>query len=405
MSDVEVDGASVSGSDEPLSLSSSSSSASTSSDPESTKPDQPSAPPPAPPKDARARPRALFHRARLLLARLLSRLPALSSRAVTALRLRLRLLLARLDAFLVRLDRTVSTPPGIDAVLLTLNYVLVLLHSSLAPTSSLLAGASAPPSRPLPRALLRLLAPRGEEGATKAAAATTKAAAEAAKAAADLIADVRIFARLWGLLPVYAWGRATLAGHGHDAVTRRLALAQVAACAAFQALENAAYLAQHGVVSARRWTAAAAPEWTEDRAQLWLWLWSSRFWAVHVALELVRLAREWALRRAEKRRLAAAPAPVAGAGEARKAAGDGDDDDGAAAALAADAAALDEKARRESWASADKKWWADLVLNLAYAPLTVHWGLEEGLVSEAVVGLLGTVAGLVSVREKWEEAG
>lgn len=51
----------------------------------------------------------------------------------------------------------------------------------------------------------------------------------------------------------------------------------------------------------------------------------------------------------------------------------------------------------------EARWWSEVYVNAAYTPLTVHWSLEHGWVSEAWVGFLGMVAGLVGFRELWEE--
>ena len=51
----------------------------------------------------------------------------------------------------------------------------------------------------------------------------------------------------------------------------------------------------------------------------------------------------------------------------------------------------------------EARWWSEAYVNAAYAPLTVHWSLEQGCVSEAWVGFLGMVAGLVGFKELWEQ--
>ena len=56
-----------------------------------------------------------------------------------------------------------------------------------------------------------------------------------------------------------------------------------------------------------------------------------------------------------------------------------------------------------SSSSSSVAWWEAMVVNLAWAPLAVHWGMEEGLVNEKVVGLLGTVASGLSLRKAWRE--
>lgn len=47
------------------------------------------------------------------------------------------------------------------------------------------------------------------------------------------------------------------------------------------------------------------------------------------------------------------------------------------------------------------KWRKEMVVNLAYAPLTVHWGLERGLITDFWVGVLGSVASVAGLRELW----
>ena len=48
------------------------------------------------------------------------------------------------------------------------------------------------------------------------------------------------------------------------------------------------------------------------------------------------------------------------------------------------------------------KWRREMAVNMAYAPLTVHWSLEKGLVGDFWVGLLGSVAGVVGFGELWK---
>lgn len=49
------------------------------------------------------------------------------------------------------------------------------------------------------------------------------------------------------------------------------------------------------------------------------------------------------------------------------------------------------------------KWTRDLVKNSAYAPLTLHWSLESGAISQFWVGVCGSIAGLTSLRVLWKE--
>ena len=99
------------------------------------------------------------------------------------------------------------------------------------------------------------------------------------------------------------------------------------------------------------------------RTETDLWLWSCRFWAAHVVLEFVRLYRERQIRLMHS--------------ECEKSAGKG------------------EKVAAQG---GDRTWWAQLVLNLAYAPLTVHWSLEKGLGFRDVdIGYFGVIAAVASI--------
>lgn len=60
-----------------------------------------------------------------------------------------------------------------------------------------------------------------------------------------------------------------------------------------------------------------------------------------------------------------------------------------------------EKESKVRQARRARRWWAEVVSNVAYAPLTLHWSLERGLLGEGWVGALGMVAGFVGVREAW----
>lgn len=54
-----------------------------------------------------------------------------------------------------------------------------------------------------------------------------------------------------------------------------------------------------------------------------------------------------------------------------------------------------EKVAAQGW---DKTWWAELIVNLAYAPLTVHWSLEKGLgFRDVEIGYLGLIAAVGSI--------
>lgn len=253
----------------------------------------------------------------------------------------LPLYLQKSDASLLHLSRILSTPSGTDTLLLFLCYT-TLTTSSILTTLSLhrlhkaaskliKAALTLPPNATLLISTSSLPPPRLLQ------------IAKSLKALSSLISDFRIFARLWGLLGIYKWGRGVYLEPPKDRVLKGIAWSQVLVNVAFQGLENAAYLASKGVLG---WDGK-----TQDKA----WLWSCRFWAVHVGLDLGRLAYL-------KRKGA-----VAG----------------------------DMEAENEGW-------WKEVLLNLAWAPMTMHWSLEGGLLGDLGVGVLGSTVGVIKMNELWK---
>ncbi|KAI9759487.1 MAG: hypothetical protein M4579_002327 [Chaenotheca gracillima] len=257
----------------------------------------------------------------------------------------LPLYLKKTDATISHINRLLSTPSGTDTVLCSLNYTLLALLQTV---------------ESLPHLLQRL--------PTISLSTKTKhissGAAPSLRALASLISDIRIFLRLWGLLSIYAWGRSVfITDPPRDKVLRYIANAQVAVNTGFQVLENTAYLAQHGVW--RGWS---------ERAQGKMWVWSCRFWAMHTALDLLKLwrVREMGLELERK-------------GKGREKKGEGE----------MIVATEDEKEKAA--------WWTSVVVNLAYAPMTVHYSLENGYLGESWVSALGSVAGIVGLRQAWKD--
>ena len=102
------------------------------------------------------------------------------------------------------------------------------------------------------------------------------------------------------------------------------------------------------------------------------WLWSSRFWMAHVGLDFIRLYHEWVMRKQRSSE------------EVKTDVLNGD--------VIAD----------RGYAEWRAKWTKEMVVNLAYAPLTLHWSLEKGLVGDFWVGLLGSVAGAAGFTALWK---
>lgn len=298
------------------------------------------------------------------------------------LRAALAALPPRADAFLGRLHKCLSTPAGIDTTLLLVCYTarfsataLERLSQSVLRRSDWREWIAVVVEVAAPRARAVVVGPAASKsmGVKPVAAAAALVLSRRLKALSALLSEARMMMRLWGLLGMYFWGRGLV---GKTLARRRqrqnedegvvvddddddgvatdrmmddvVAWAQLGACVVFQGLENGAYLSGKGVLG---WSAAA---------QATAYKWSARFWALYVGLELGRLAGE---------------------GMRAKAGG--------------------EKAvERED---STRAWRNQVVRNLAWAPLTVHWSMEKGFVSEMMVGLLGSIPGIIQMRDLWRE--
>ncbi len=95
---------------------------------------------------------------------------------------------------------------------------------------------------------------------------------------------------------------------------------------------------------------------------------------------------------------------VVGAGEGLKGLGmEGEDERGGVGEEVGEGGAqtVGEKEEKIQRMQASKRWWRQVVANAAWAPLTVHWSVEGGVLGEGAVGALGMVAGGLALREAW----
>ena len=147
----------------------------------------------------------------------------------------------------------------------------------------------------------------------------------------DLTSDYRIFARLIGYPAIHTWAVDTFTARNKGTIQQSIEKCQVVVNLLYQPLENLAYLSSHKIITLSKQT--------EDK----LWRWSCQCWAAHVFMELYRLH------------------------------------------LINHAVRTDQK----------RKHMREIIINLAYAPLTVHWSMIGGIgLSERSVGALGLVAAL-----------
>jgi hypothetical protein len=280
------------------------------------------------------------------------------------------------DRNILRLSALLSTPTGIDVVLCTTGYTLTLVHALGQPVLEKRLAAAA---TNLTSKAADAMFPGSTLIAELPASASTKLLAQtvgSSKAIADVIADYRIFVRMWGMLGLYTWARDTYLSPLREEAGQREKLlrgttwAAIASCVLFQVLENGAYAASKGMLTSEAWAGEVG-----KRRETWWWVWSSRFWAAYVGCEILRLIIERAY--AETR---------------VETVGDGEKEDKLRV----------EREKRELY-NESFTWWKDLVSNLAYAPMTLHWSVEAGLLSDLQVGICGTIAGGALLAGAWRK--
>jgi hypothetical protein len=290
--------------------------------------------------------------------------------------------LRKTDRTIHRLSMLLSNPASTDALLGTTSYTLTLLHAIL--------------SRLVAR---HLIAEKSQHAPYASESVYMELVAKIMPSMKALVATIdehRIFVRLWGLLGLYTWARglyatppspssATAASKpgegpqskptsGRGRYMRMLAWAQIASLVLFQVLENGAYLASKNILT--------GPAWSSDlgrqREAKW-WMWSCRGWGVFVALELLRLAIQ--------RYSSLSPEIESGT-------------DGVVADGEKEGKLMveeREKARRER----ENDWRRDLISNLGYMPLTLHYSMEGGLLPDWAFGILGVAGAGALLADAW----
>ena len=212
-------------------------------------------------------------------------------------------------------------------------------------------------------------------------AAQLLGASKRLKALSGLLSDVRAFSRLWGLLGMYFWAKRLILAKPSPSgppppkgIDKVLAYAILSAGTVFQAMENVAYLGGKHVLP------------VSPQRQRQLWLWCSRFWALYVGLDIIRLLRELVDGRKTRhaRRVARAKAAA-------------ENMDPAAAAEAEKTVEEEEK----EWL---EKWRAGFLRQCAWAPVTWHFSSKKPLLGDATIGLLGMLPGIIQIRQLWADA-
>ncbi|KAK4456343.1 putative peroxin 11c protein [Cladorrhinum samala] len=266
---------------------------------------------------------------------------------------------SNVDALVSRLEKCLSTPSGIDTVMLFLGYTSKLSASILTTLSASALQRSARDwltvLTSLPRGTTLVLSTPSKPPTSAALALLV---AKRLNALSALMSEARTILRLWALLGIYSWARGLIrktfsaksekdekAAASSSKSATLLEYVRVLLCIALQGLENGAYLSYKGVLG-----------WTPEQ-QGKAYKWSSRFWAAFVGIEIGRLAAQ-------------------------------------------------RFASKEGVKTAEEKssWNKSMAKSLAWAPLTVHWSTDKGLVSDGAVGLLASIPGIIQMTDLWRNS-
>ncbi|KAL1921779.1 uncharacterized protein VTP21DRAFT_10421 [Calcarisporiella thermophila] len=175
------------------------------------------------------------------------------------------------------------------------------------------------------------------------------------------IADFRILLRYYGLLPMIQYmnqlEHSTPPSALHLELERWANLFNVC----YYPLEHLYWLGSHGVIPMK--------ENTTNR----IGIWSCRFWAAAVILELARLWEQYRLWLLRKR-----------------------------AVLKRFENEEEVANEMKSLETEKKQMLLNTVINASYLPLTAHWSIESGLISDVWVGIFGTVASVCQLYTAWK---
>ncbi|KAI0636061.1 hypothetical protein C8Q77DRAFT_1101155 [Trametes polyzona] len=199
---------------------------------------------------------------------------------------------------------------------------------------------------------------------------------------AGIISDARMFFRIWGLLPIFQWMIAMERNPSPTRKLRTIERLQGWSMLGYYPLEHLYYLLSHSIIpdkitlpSLTAFVPFIRTRPSEKHIPLnpgTLALWSTRFWAAYVVLQLAHLREDSKLLRMRERTLAKTKT-------------------GASAA------------EKEDIQQRKKALTTELIVNLAYLPQTIHWSTEKGIFeNELWLDLCGLIAGIASWKSGWE---
>lgn len=200
--------------------------------------------------------------------------------------------------------------------------------------------------------------------------------AEGYKKLGGIIGDARTLWRFWGLLPIIQWLTSL---ERNPPPTRNLLTIerlQGWSMLAYYPLEHMYYLASHKVIPSSIPTLSSLLSSSGKPIPVSvdsLGIWSCRLWALYVVLQFAHLKEDRMLLKRRERTLKKAKSTVPNNGE--------------------------KEELQERWDAL----WNELLVNLGYLPLTIHWSLENGLFNNEIwVGVFGLLAAVASFRSGWK---
>jgi hypothetical protein len=248
------------------------------------------------------------------------------------------------DSRVAHLNKILATSSGVDTTLTLVGYSLYFVASQIPRLEALNLRARASP-------LLSNNAPKTQALASGVVSPLANLAIST-KTLAGMCSDFRAFTRLWGLLGVYASVRKLQSAHPADSVLHGLAWSQTLSLTAYLVYENGYYLAAKGVL--RGWSAEKQKRWAKT---------SLRMFLMYLILDWVKLFRTKQLR--------------------------------------------EEKKAKEGIVETTKEeeavWWRTATMDAAYTPVAMHWSSPNGILSDAWVGALMSVVGLIKFRTAWAQ--
>ncbi|KAI0144949.1 hypothetical protein BJ166DRAFT_597011 [Pestalotiopsis sp. NC0098] len=207
-----------------------------------------------------------------------------------------KLVLSASDHFFFRLNKLLAPTKDLGSILTTFNYALYLLAWLDGKAHNLKSKA------------LHIVSAESKLMTTIVGSAQAEASPFAKLG--SVLSNTRATLRLVGLLPIYVKVRKLLADKDNDAVLRAIGLVQCAFFGTYQALENIAFLTDHGILSHKhghsRWThggpntsitaatmamAAAGPSGMSLRVA-GLYKIAHRAWFLGIMCDFARLMRE-----------------------------------------------------------------------------------------------------------------